>query len=318
MLAKLAPELPADDHVFEPKLDGFRCLAFRDGETVELQSRHGNLLTRYFPEVVAAVRAVDTSRFVLDGELVPESGDFVALMQRLHPAASRVELLAAQTPAQLVAFDLLAEGELPLLDAPLCERRARLERLLADARVAVGDATTSRRVAEQWLETREGVVAKREDGAYAPGKRVWIKVKKRRTADCVVAGFRLRVGRPLPSSLLLGLYGVEGLEHVGVASSFGVRQAEALLERLRPQVAPLAGHPWEHGFLVRGGSLGRLRGAAGKWVPGMTMDWTPVHAVLVAEVSYDQVDGGRFRHPARFVRWRDDRDPRSCTFEQLS
>jgi ATP-dependent DNA ligase len=317
MLAKLAPELPAEDHVFEPKLDGFRCLAFRDGGAVELQSRHGNLLTRYFPEVVDAVRQVGAARFVVDGELVPISGDFVALMQRLHPAASRVELLAMKTPARFVAFDLLAEGEVPLLDVPLHERRARLERLLSGSGVDVGAATTSRELAQEWLETREGVVAKRQDGSYAPGKRVWLKVKRRRTADCVVAGFRWRGDRPLPSSLLLGLHDEHGLEHVGVASSFGVRQATALLGRLRPHVAPLEGHPWEHGFLVRGGSLGRLRGAAGRWVPGMTMDWTPVHPLLVAEVSYDQVDDGRFRHPARFVRWRDDRDPQSCTFAQL-
>src|SRR3954454_18464462 len=205
MLAKLAPELPDRDHVFEPKLDGFRCLAFRDGDAVELQSRHGNLLTRYFPEVAAAVRAVAAARFVLDGELVPESEDFVALMQRLHPAASRVELLAAETPARFVAFDLLAEGEVPLLDVPLRERRERLERLLAGGALGVGDATTSREVAARWLDTREGVVAKHEDAPYAPGKRGWIKVKRRRTADCVVAGFRWRGGRPLPSSLLLGV-----------------------------------------------------------------------------------------------------------------
>jgi ATP-dependent DNA ligase len=162
------------------------------------------------------------------------------------------------------------------------------------------------------------VIAKRRDLLYTPGKRTMLKIKRVRTADCVIAGFRWRVERPLPSSLLLGLYDRAGeLHHVGVAASFGVRQAEALLERLRPLRVPLEGHPWEHGFLLGGGSLGRLRGAAGRWTPGMTMDWTPVAPELAAEVSYDQVDDQRFRHPARFLRWRDDRDPRSCTLDQL-
>jgi ATP-dependent DNA ligase len=318
MLAKLAYELPEAEHAFEPKLDGFRCLAFRDGDDVELQSRHGNPLARYFPEVVAAVRAVPARSFVVDGELLPENGDFTALMQRLHPAASRVELLARETPASLVAFDLLADGDRPLLDTPLADRRDLLVRVLGDGPVPPGAIAGDGETAAAWLETSEGVMAKRWDGAYLPGKRGWLKVKLRRTADCVVAGFRLRADRPLPSSLLLGVYDDAGtLEHVGVAASFGVRRAEALLDVLRPHVAPLAGHPWEHGFLVSGGAVGRLRGAAGRWVPGMTMDWTPVAPVLVAEVTYDQLDAGRFRHPARFVRWRDDRDARSCTFAQF-
>jgi ATP-dependent DNA ligase len=168
------------------------------------------------------------------------------------------------------------------------------------------------------MEEHEGVIAKPLDLTYGPGKRWLLKVKRERTADCVVAGFRWRVDRPLPSSLLLGLYDGNGLlQHVGVASSFGVRKAEALLETLRPKIVPLEGHPWEQGFLVGGGALGRLRGAAGRWVPGMTMDWTPLAPDLIAEVTYDQVDVDRFRHPARFKRWRPDRDPRSCTLEQL-
>jgi ATP-dependent DNA ligase len=312
MLAKLAHDLPVDGWQYEPKLDGFRCLVFRDGGRVELQSRHGNPLARYFPEVVDAL---PRGTFVLDGELLSANGDFSALMQRLHPAASRVELLARETPVRFVAFDLLAEADTVLVTRPLRERRGRLE----GVGVPTVEATRAPERAAGWLDTYEGVVAKRLDSPYEPGKRAWVKVKRRRTADCVVAGFRLRAGRPLPSSLLLGLYDEGGaLEHVGVASSFGVRQAGALLAELRPHVVPLEGHPWQRGFLVAGGSVGRLRGAAGRWVPGMTMDWVPVAPTLVAEVTYDQVDQRRFRHPARFVRWRPDRDPRSCTYAQLA
>jgi ATP-dependent DNA ligase len=312
MLAKLADELPTGEVLYEPKLDGFRCLVFRDGDAVELQSRHGNPLARYFPEVVEQVRALAARRIVLDCELVARNGDFPALMQRLHPAASRVELLAKGTPASLVAFDVLALGDEVLLERPLRERRTHL----------VGDAveaTASTDGARAWLATHEGVVVKSLAGTYQPGKRGWIKVKRRRTVECVVAGFRMRADRPLPSSLLLGLWDEQGaLEHVGVAASFGVRQAESLLADLRPHVVTLPGHPWEHGFLLGGGSVGRLRGAAGRWAPGMTMDWTPLAPVLVAEVSYDQVDERRFRHPARFVRWRPDRDPLTCSFGQLA
>lgn len=318
MLARLADELPSDGYLFEPKLDGFRCVVFRDGHEVELQSRHGNPLARYFPEIVTAVRGIGEERVVLDGEIVGRGSGFVDLMHRLHPAASRVERLAVETPAQFVAFDLLAVGDESLLEAPLLERRRRLEALLAGSPVKVGQSTARRDVASLWLETTEGVIAKPDDSRYLPGKRGWSKIKRRLTADCVVAGVRWRVERPLPSSLLLALYDEAGaLEHVGVASSFGVTQARSLLDELQPHVVELAGHPWEHGFLVSGGASGRLRGAPGRWLPGMTMDWTPIAPVLVAEVSYDQVDARRFRHPARFVRWRRDRAPRSCTFDQL-
>ena len=319
MLARLARELPPVGH-YEPKWDGFRALVFRDGDAVELQSRHGNPLGRYFPELVEALLSLDAPRFVLDGEIVTLDADFPALMARLHPAASRVERLRAETPASYVAFDLLADDGEALLETPFAERRERLERLLARAAppLLLTPATEDATVADEWLAEHEGVIAKRRDLLYSPGKRAMLKVKRERTADCVVAGFRWRVDRPLPSSLLLGLYDRDGvLHHVGVAASFGVRQAEALLERLRPLRAPLEGHPWEHGFLLGGGSVGRLRGAAGRWVPGMAMDWTPVAPALVAEVAYDQVDERRFRHAARFRRWRDDRDPRSCTFDQL-
>jgi ATP-dependent DNA ligase len=318
MLAKLADGLPGGDYLYEPKVDGFRCLVFRDRDAVELQSRHGNPLARYFPEVVDAVLRLPADRVVLDAELVPVNGDFPALMQRLHPAASRIALLSEQMPAALVVFDALAHDDDLLLERPLTERRARLEAAIGGA-LELGAVTRSVEQARAWLATAEGVMAKDARGAYLPGKRGWLKVKQRRTVDCVVAGFRWRADRPLPSSLLLGLWDEAGaLEHVGVAASFGVRQAEALLETLRTHVVDLAGHPWEHGFLLGGGSVGRLRGAAGRWAPGMTMDWTPVDATLVAEVSYDQVDERRFRHPARFVRWRPDRDPLTCTFEQLA
>jgi ATP-dependent DNA ligase len=320
MLGKLARELPREGVLYEPKWDGFRCLALRDGDEVDLRSRHGNPLARYFPELVEGMLALPGRRFVIDGEIVPRNGDFPALMARLHPADSRVERLRRETPAAFVVFDVLAEGDAALLDLPFVQRRERLEVLLADARppVFLTPATDDVAEAAAWLERFEGVIAKRRDLEYEPGRRVMVKVKRDRTADCVVAGLRWRVDRPLPSSLLLGLYDAAGaLQHVGVASSFGVRRAEALLDDLRPLVVPLEGHPWEHGFLVGGGPIGRLRGAAGRWTPEMTMDWTPVAPTRVAEVAYDQVDSDRFRHPARFRRWRLDRDPRSCTFEQL-
>jgi ATP-dependent DNA ligase len=321
MLAKLERTLPHGDYLYEPKWDGFRALAFRDGGAVELQSRHGNPLGRYFPELLEALITLDAERFVVDGEIIALESDFSALMARLHPAQSRVERLRGETPASFVAFDVLAVDGESLLEKPFGARRTRLEALFANARppLLLTPTTDDVAAATAWLQDHEGVIAKRLDLQYSPGKRTMVKVKRERTADCVVGGFRWRVDRPLPSSLLLGLWGDDGaLQHVGVAASFGVRQAESLLEVLRPQTVPLAGHPWERGFLVGGGAVGRLRGAAGRWVPGMTMDWTPVRPELVAEVSYDQVDERRFRHPARFRRWRSDRDARSCTFEQLA
>jgi ATP-dependent DNA ligase len=320
MLGKLARELPTGDFLYEPKWDGFRCLAARDRNDVDLRSRHGNALARYFPELVEGILALERTRFVIDAEIVAPGAAFGDLLQRLHPAASRVERLRRETPTVLVAFDVLADGGASLLELPFAERRARLERLLATAaeRVSITPATADADVAREWVDQYEGVIAKDLDAAYEPGRRVFVKVKKDRTADCVVAGFRWRVDRPLPSSLLLGLYDDNGeLHHVGVATSFGVREAERVLAELRPRIAPLEAHPWERGFLLAGGPAGRLRGAAGRWTPEMTMDWTPVAPELVAEVSYDQVDHDRFRHPVRFRRWRHDRDPRSCTFAQL-
>jgi ATP-dependent DNA ligase len=328
MLARLTRELPHDGYLYEPKWDGFRCLAFRDGAEVDLRSRNQRPLARYFPEIVEALVALPVRRFALDGELVvvtSDGFDFEALLARLHPAASRVQRLRREKPAAFVAFDLLAIRGDDLRERPFRERRLRLAQLLdrAGPPLYLTPATEDPQRAESWLELFQGsgidgVVAKHAEQRYEPGRRAMVKVKHERTADCIVAGFRWLVERPLPSSLLLGLFDEGGsLRHVGIASSFAERQRHELLERLRPHVVPLTGHPWEHGFLLAGNPIGRLRGAAGRWDPGMLQDWTPIAPELVCEVAYDQLDGHRLRHPARFVRWRPDRDPGSCTLEQL-
>src|SRR4051794_1772775 len=328
MLAKLVRELPLGDYLYEPKWDGFRCIAFRDGDEIAMRSRNDRPLARYFPELVEALLAVDVERFVLDGEILVEGDDgfeFTPLLQRLHPAASRVERLRNETPATLRAFDLLALGDEDLFEAPFARRREELERLIpADGGTLSPTALTSDpAVAASWLERFDGhgvdgVMAKPRDLPYEPGRRAMLKVKTNRTLDCVVAGFRVFEDRPLPSSLLLGLYDESGaLQSIGVASSFSERVRHELLEELRPLVAPLAGHPWEHGFLVEGGASGRLPGAATRWDPAMMeLDWIPIAPLRVAEVSYDHLDNRRLRHPARFRHWRPDRDPESCTFEQ--
>ena len=322
MLARLERELPVGDYLYEPKWDGFRCLAVRHGRELDLRSRNGRPLARYFPEIVEALLALPVERFALDGELVvarADELDFLALMARLHPAASRVERLRAETPATFVAFDLVRVGADDLSDRPFAERRARLEQLLAEvvSPLALTPVTADSEVAEGWLERFEGVVAKHRDLRYEPGKRVMVKVKRALTADCVVGGFRWLVEQPLPSTLLLGVHDGGELRHVGVAGGFSQALRRELLERLAPLVVPLEGHPWEHGFLLAGGATGRLKGSAGRWAPGMEQDWVPVAPVLVAEVAYDQVDDLRFRHPSRFVRWRPDRDPGSCLLDQL-
>jgi ATP-dependent DNA ligase len=328
MLARLERELPADGYLYEPKWDGFRCLSFRSGDDVDLRSRNQRPLARYFPELVEALRALPTTRFVVDAEIVALSEfgpDFVALLARLHPASSRVERLARETPALLIVFDVLSIGDEDLRQRSFSERRARLEQLLTESRppVLLTPMTADRARAEQWLESFQGagvdgIVAKHRDLRYEEGARRMVKVKRERTADCVVAGFRWLGDRPLPSSLLLGLYDDGELRHIGVAASFAEAHRRQLLEELAPHVVPLAGHPWEHGFLLTGSPTGRLRGAAGRWAPEeMEQDWTPLAPDLVCEVAYDQVDDHRFRHPARFRRWRPDRDARSCTLEQL-
>jgi ATP-dependent DNA ligase len=330
MLGKLVRELPRGDFVYEPKWDGFRCLAFRDGPRIELRSRNDRPLGRYFPELVAAVARVPAESFVLDGEILVAVGDrydFAALMSRLHPAATRVDQLSTMTPARLVIFDLLGLEGRDLREAPFTTRRAALEPLIeADGeRVRLTPATGDPELASAWLDRPEGagvdgVMAKPRDLTYRAGERAMLKVKLERTLDCVVAGFRLLVDRPLPSSLLLGLYDDAGsLQHIGIAGSFSERLRNELREVLAPLTVPLAGHPWEHGFLLEGSPVGRLKGAAGRWAPGeMSLDWFPVAPVRVAEVSYDHIEGRRLRHPARFKRWRVDREPRTCTFDQIA
>ena len=329
MLGKLARVLPGDGFLFEPKWDGFRALVFRDGGDVDIRSRHGRPLARYFPEVVEAFRELEETTLVVDGEIVvatPAGFDFAALMSRLHPAASRVERLARETPASFVAFDVVALGHTDLRGVPFVERRALLERALADSRppLHVTPITDDRATAILWLERFEGagvdgVVAKHRAGLYEPGVRAMLKVKTERTAECVVAGFRWRADEEALGSLLLGLYADDGdLRHVGVVTSFSAERRREVLDAVRPLATSLQGHPWERGFGLGKSPLGRLLGAAGRWVPGeMELDWVPLRPELVAEVAYDQLDAHRFRHPARFRRWRPDREARSCALDQL-
>jgi ATP-dependent DNA ligase len=334
MLARLARTLPvAPGLVYEPKWDGFRGLVFRAGDTVDLRSRHDRPLSRYFPELVEAFLGVGDpgAEFVVDGEIVILGGetasffDFAALLARLHPAASRVERLRRETPASFIAFDLLAIGPDDLRECPFAERRQRLVALLAKAPepIVVTPATEDPEVAARWLSAGggvDGVVAKAADLRYQPGTRAMVKVKRQRTADCVVGGFRYYGGEADCglSSLLLGVYDAAGdLHHVGVATTFADDERLGVLTEVSSSVTGLAGHPWAEGFGVGPNPGGRLQGAAGRWTPDLPLDWVPVRPVLVAEVGYDQLDGDRFRHPARFRRWRPDRDPRSCTFEQF-
>jgi ATP-dependent DNA ligase len=323
MLARLERELPRDGYLYEPKWDGFRCLAFCDGDDIDLRSRNQRPLARYFPEVVRALRTLPVERFALDGEIVVQ-GDFDTLLRRLHPAASRVERLSVETPASYVAFDVLALGGDDVRATPFVERRRLLEELFAEAEppLLLTEVTDDERRAVAWLGGRngiDGVVAKHRDLLYEPGARAMVKVKRERTADCVVAGFRWLNDRPLPRTLLLGLYDDAGaLQHVGIVSSIPESRRRALLEHIAPYVVELEGHPWAQGFLVGGGSTGKLPGAAARWTPEMAQDWVALAPKLVCEVAFDQVDGFRFRHPARFRRWRPDLDPRSCTLAQVT
>jgi ATP-dependent DNA ligase len=325
MLARLSRELPRGPYLYEPKWDGFRCLAFASRGAVVLQSRNGRPLDRYFPEIVDSLAGRE---LVLDGELVVRAGggmDFGALMMRLHPAASRVAELAARQPASYIAFDLLAVGDADLTGRPFADRRDALKRHLGDTRapLSLTPATSDFELASHWLETfdghgLEGVMAKPLHARYEPGKRAMIKVKKERTVDCVVAGMRRFGAQPVVGALLLGLHDGELLRHVGVCTSFSSDRRRELAEELAPLVTPLAGHPWEHGFQLGPSPMGRLPGAAGRWSPEeMTQAFTPLAPTRVAEVGYDQRDGHRFRHALRFRRWRPDREPASCTFEQL-
>jgi ATP-dependent DNA ligase len=332
MLARLVRELPRDGLCYEPKWDGFRCLVFRDGLGAELRSRHDRPLGRYFPEVRAALQRLSGPACVLDGELLATRDgrhDFAALLDRVHPSASRVARLAVETPAHYVAFDLLALDGTDLRPQPYRQRREALVTLLdvPSSPVALTPSVDAEAVAGEWLgglgEGYDGIVAKPVDSAYEPGRRGWWKVKPERTADCVVAGFRV-TGSPgrgdaAVSSLLLGLYDEQGaLRHVGVTAAFRREFRESLLQTLLPYATELTDHPWRDGFALEGGAIGRLAGSAGRWAPGMTQDWVPLRPGLVCEVAYDRPDGRRFRHPARFRRWRPDRLPDSCTVAQLT
>jgi ATP-dependent DNA ligase len=328
MLARLARDLPDGDYVYEPKWDGFRCLAFRDGDDVDLRSRHDRPLARYFPEIVTALRGLNEPRVVLDGELILLGGagfDFATLMARLHPAASRVERLSRETPASYIAFDVLAIGDDDLRARPFAERRERLEAMFASVAepLVLTPATRDRGEADSWLDHFrgagvDGVVAKAASLRYETGRRVMVKVKHERTADCVVAGYRPFPGVRAVSSLLLGLYDPAGaLRHVGVVTGFPRPERVRLIEQLAPYVTPLDAHPWREGFLIGASPLGRLLGSAARWMPGMEMDWVPLRPELVVEVGFDQIDVDRMRHPARFQRWRPDREARSCTIDQI-
>ena len=331
MLARLADALPAGDGwLFEPKWDGFRAIVFRDRDRLYLQSRDLRPLDRYFPDLATPLLAVLPERCVVDGEIVIATGrglDFGALQLRLHPAASRVAKLAAETPASFVAFDLLAEGDDDLRVRPQSERRAGLMRALAGAvgRVHLTPCSRDRAVAQDWFQRFEGagldgVIAKHESTTYQPGKRVMIKVKHARTADCVVAGFRWHKNGPgeLVGSLLLGLYDAAGaLHHVGVTSSFTNAARRQLARELAPLRAnALEGHPWrEWGGAVE--SSTRMPGGSSRWNRGKDLSWEPLRVERVCEVKYDHLQGDRFRHAATFERWRPDKRPAECRYDQL-
>jgi ATP-dependent DNA ligase len=332
MLAKPVAQLPEGSFSFEPKWDGFRTIVFRDGDEIELGSRNERPLTRYFPELVEAIRAQLPARCVIDGEIVvPDAAgqrlDFDALLLRIHPAASRVALLAGQTPARLVAFDLLALDDADWTGAPFARRRQELERALA--RVArplhLTPVTTDRDLAGDWLARFEGagldgVIAKALDGVYEPDRRRWVKVKHQRTADCVVAGYRLhKRGSDLIGSLMLGLFTDEGeLASVGVIGAFPLDRRRELFAELQPLVTTFEGHPWDWArWAEQAGASPRRGSDTSRWNPGKALTFVPLRPERVVEVRYDHLEGRRFRHTAQFVRWRPDRDPRSCTYDQL-
>ncbi|MET4097200.1 ATP-dependent DNA ligase [Arthrobacter sp. UYCu712] len=315
---------------FEPKWDGFRSIIFRDGEDLEIGSRNGKPLTRYFPELVEALKANLPPRCVVDGEiiLVGASGDrldFDALQQRIHPAASRVRLLAGQTPASFVAFDLLALADEDLTARPFVERRAALDRAFAGcaAPVHLTPATRDRETAGRWFSQFEGagldgVVAKALDSTYQPDKRVMFKIKHERTADCVLAGYRVHTSGPdRVGSLLLGLYDDDGvLASVGVVGAFPMQRRKDLFEELQPLVTDAGPHPWTPARQEEGSRTPR-NAEGSRWSGGKDLSFTPLRPERVVEVKYDHMEGVRFRHTTQFVRWRQDRDPRSCTYEQL-
>jgi ATP-dependent DNA ligase len=324
MLAKAAAAVPSGDYLYEPKWDGFRCLVFRDGERIELGSRGGKWLTRYFPELVASLAEALPPRCVLDGEIVVVADsrlDFDRLTDRIHPAESRVRLLAERTPATFVAFDVLALADDDLTARPFSQRREILTGLFGPhPHVRVTRATRDPAIAEGWFETFEGagldgVVAKPLGDGYRPGERAMVKVKHERTADVVVAGYRLHKSGPVVGSLMLGLYLEDGvLNYVGGASAFTMARRAQLVEELAPLVLPEGEeHPWigeDDGAHRRPGTLNR-------WNAGKDMSFVALRPERVAEVRYDQLQADRFRHNARFLRWRPDREAGSCGYDQL-
>ena len=327
MLAKSVSSIPPGGS-YEPKWDGFRSVVFRDRDEVEIGSRNERPMTRYFPELVSAFQAELPEQCVVDGEIVIATDhglDFDALQQRIHPATSRVNLLAEQTPASYIAFDLLAIGDEDLTGRPFSERRARLVDALAAARppVHVTPATTDLDLAHRWFTEFEGagldgVVAKPLGVTYQPDKRVMFKIKHERTADCVVAGYRLhKSGEEAIGSLLLGLYGDDGrLASVGVIGAFPMAERKRLFQELQPLVTTFDGHPWDWAAHEAGERTPR-KNETSRWNAGKDLSFVPLRPDRVVEVRYDHMEGPRFRHTAQFSRWRPDRDPRSCTYEQL-
>jgi ATP-dependent DNA ligase len=328
MLAKPVPHIPEGALSFEPKWDGFRSIIFRDGDAVEIGSRNERPMTRYFPELVEAVKANFPERCVIDGEIVVVVGkrlDFEALQQRIHPATSRVNRLARETPASFIVFDILARGDDDYTQRPFAERRALLVETLAGAQppIHLTPATTDYALAQRWFAQFEGagldgVVAKPLDGTYQPDKRVMFKIKHARTADCVVAGYRVHVNDPEGiGSLLLGLYTDDGvLQFVGVIGAFPAAQRRELMIELRQLVTTFDNHPWAWAKEEEGTRTPR-NAEGSRWAVGKDLSFTPLLTERVVEVRYEHMEGMRFRHTAQFNRWRPDRDPRSCTYAQL-
>ncbi|MCB1001486.1 MAG: ATP-dependent DNA ligase [Acidimicrobiales bacterium] len=342
MLAKAADTIPEgepDEWLYEPKWDGFRCIVFRSGDELELSSRNERPFNRYFPELFAPLLAQLPERCVVDGEIVvPDVDDrgldFDALLQRIHPAESRVRRLAAETPASFVAFDLLALDDRSLMSAPLVERHALLDRALGAPAVPAGPdhtpavhrcpSTRDAVVARRWFVEFEGagldgVVAKRLADPYTPDKRTLVKVKHLRTAECVVAGYRIHKDGQGVGSLLLGLHDDEGrLHHVGVTASFTAKRRAELLVELAPLLeGALDDHPWRDWAEAQAHAEGRLPGAQSRWNAKKDLSWVPIRAERVAEVTFGQLEKGRFRHGSSFLRWRPDRTPASCRYDQL-
>jgi ATP-dependent DNA ligase len=324
MLSAPADGIPkGDSWEYEPKWDGFRTLVFRDGDDVALISRGARPMTRYFPEVLPAFRGLRERQVVLDGELVvvAETGlDFGALQQRIHPAESRVRMLSEATPAWYIAFDILAEGNTDLRTLPLGERRKRLERLLKGVKqpIFLTPYTRDHATAATWFERFEGagldgVIAKSWNGAYVPGKRLWVKIKHQRTADCIVIGWRKSNDGSTLGSLLLGLYDKKGTMHyVGHTSSFSAAERKELIAKLQPLTAEIPESEWK-------ANPGRMPGGPSRWSRGKETEWVAVRPELVCEVAYDKLEAGeRFRHATRFLRWRSDKPPRKCGFDQIA